>query len=138
MPARDWLHHIVIQALIKDGWTITNDPYTIAFGVRRVYVDLGAERLIGAEKESEKIAVEIKSLIGLSPISELEKAVGQYAIYRSWLTRTDPQRLLFLALDSESYNDIFQDIAGQVLLEDYSIRLVVIHLKRQEVIQWIN
>jgi len=136
MPARNWLHHIVIEALVKDGWTITDDPYTIAFGIRRVYVDLGAERLIGAEKESEKIAVEIKSLVGLSPISELEKAVGQYAIYRSWLARTDPQRQLFLALDSESHDDIFQDIAGQVLLDDYAIKLIVIHLKQGEVIKW--
>jgi hypothetical protein len=48
MPARDILHDIVKEALIKDGWVITHDPFLVAFGIRKVYVDLDAERLLAA------------------------------------------------------------------------------------------
>ena len=59
-------------------------------------VDLGAERLLAAEKGEEKIAVEIKSFRGASDIHDLEVAVGQYVLYRSLLTRFEPDRRLFL------------------------------------------
>ncbi len=43
MPATDIYHNSVRNALIKDGWTITHDPYTLTFGLRNVFVDLGAQ-----------------------------------------------------------------------------------------------
>ena len=47
MPARDYLHNIVKNALIKDGWIITHDPFTIVFGTRRVYaVDATNEEVL--------------------------------------------------------------------------------------------
>ena len=64
MPARDLYHNIVKRALIKDGWTITHDPYTLSFGQKDVFVALGAERPIAAEKGDEKIAVEVKTFEG--------------------------------------------------------------------------
>ncbi len=64
MPARDLFHGKVRVALEKDGWTITADPYTLVWGKDSLFVDLAAERFIAAEKENEKIAVEIKSFIG--------------------------------------------------------------------------
>jgi XisH protein len=39
-------------------------------------IDLGAEKLIAAERGSEKIAVEIKSFSGASFINDLENAWG--------------------------------------------------------------
>src|SRR5687767_14951209 len=76
MPARDRYHVEVKQALIKDGWTITHDPLRLKWGVKDMYVDLGAERLLAAEKGSSKIAVEIKSFMGLSEMEDLEKLSG--------------------------------------------------------------
>ena len=68
---KDLYHQHVVEALIKDGWTITDDPYYVPIGNRRGYIDLGAEKsVIAAEKQSdndiEKIAVEIKSFISKS------------------------------------------------------------------------
>jgi hypothetical protein len=77
MPARDIYHNAVRNALIKDGWKITHDPYPLSFGFRDVFVDIGAERLIAAERGSEKIAVEIKTFLGASEIRDFELAVGQ-------------------------------------------------------------
>lgn len=90
MPAPDTYHNSVKNALVKDGWTITHDPYTLTFGQKSVFVDLGAQRVLAAEKDQEKIAVEIKSFQGASDIRDLELALGQYVFYRSLLARFDP------------------------------------------------
>jgi len=89
------------------------------------------------EKQGQKIAVEVKSFIGPSAVTELEKAVGQYAVYRSWLSRTQAERLLYLAVDENAFNDIFEDIAGRVLIEDYAINMIVVDITTEEVVKWI-
>ena len=61
--ARDKYHDHVKEALIKEGWKITHDPYKIKVGGRKAQIDLGAEKLIAAEKENELIAVEVKSFL---------------------------------------------------------------------------
>lgn len=76
MPAKDFYHDTVKTALIKDGWDITNDPLKFKGGGRSFYIDLGAKKLLAAEKQGRKIAVEIKSFLTSSPVSELEKALG--------------------------------------------------------------
>ncbi len=136
MPQRDIYHSAVKQALIKDGWAITHDPYTIAFGIHHGFVDLGAERIIAAEKDKQKIAVEIKSFISKSVIADLEQALGQYLLYRSWMMRTEPDRDLFLAISNEVVADIFEDIAGRVLIEDYNIRYLTVNMKQEEIVLW--
>ncbi|MEP7199171.1 MAG: element excision factor XisH family protein, partial [Chloroflexota bacterium] len=50
MPAADIIHNAVKNALIKDGWTITDDQYTIGFEDVNVYADLAAERRLAAER----------------------------------------------------------------------------------------
>ena len=72
MPAFDRYHTQVRVALLKDGWTITDDPLTLEIEERKLYVDFGAERLLAAERGTEKIAVEIKSFRTPSPIADLE------------------------------------------------------------------
>ena len=66
MPAKDFYHNAVKTALQKDGWRITADPLLLRAGLMTLYVDLGAERLFTAEKDGEKIAVEIKSFLQAS------------------------------------------------------------------------
>jgi XisH protein len=81
MPARDIYHDAVKNALIKDGWTITHDPFVLRWGTIDVYIDLGAEQLLAAERQGLKIAVEVKSFVGRSDVDDLEKALGQYILY---------------------------------------------------------
>lgn len=89
MPQRDSVHQCVPRALVKDGWTITHDPLVLPFGVHKVYIDLGAERVIAAERGSERIAVEIKTFGGRSEIADLELAIGQHLLYRTVLSRRE-------------------------------------------------
>ena len=138
MLAKDIYHDIVKNALIKDGWTITDDPLKLTIGSRSLYVDLGAEKLIAAQKDSQKIAVEIKSFISPSPINELENALGQYVLYQNILKSTDTERILYLAIREEVYNDLFAEPIGQLLLNNQRIKLITFNPDKQELVGWIN
>ena len=92
MPRKDTFHDIVRHALIKDGRTITHDPYTLEYNHETLYVDLDAEAPIGAEKAGRKIAVEIKSFLGKSGITDLYHALGQYILYRALIESREPER----------------------------------------------
>ncbi|MEL7510045.1 MAG: element excision factor XisH family protein [Cyanobacteria bacterium J06554_1] len=62
MPRRDTYHTAVKQALVKDGWTITDDPLHLKWGRKDMYIDLGASQLLAAQRQECKIAVEVKTL----------------------------------------------------------------------------
>ena len=95
MRRLDLYHETVKRALEKDGWRITDDPYKIEYKDLRVFADLGAEKIIAAERAEKKIAVEIKVFGSLSMVNDLEKALGQYNLYRSLLVLTRIERELF-------------------------------------------
>ena len=92
--AKDRFHNIVKNALEKDGWKITADPYQINVDDVDFEIDLAAEQLLGAEREGEKIAVEIKSFISPSNVSEFHTSLGQFLNYRDALDKIEPGRLL--------------------------------------------
>lgn len=138
MSRKDIIHDAAKNALIKDGWEITHDPLTITFGNQRGYIDLGAEKFIAAIRDNEKIAVEIKSFVGRSAITELQKAIGQYLIYRTWLNAKEQNRAIYLALDIDAYRDLFEDISGRVLIEEFELAIIVIDIEKEEVVQWIK
>ena len=108
MLAKDTFHDILKLALQKDGWTITHDPLALETGLRQVYVDLGAEKIIAAQKDSREIVIEVKTFAGASNITEFHLAVGQFPNYRSILRRQQPDRTLYLAISSEIYNSFFK------------------------------
>lgn len=138
MPQYDLYHDNVKQALLKDGWVITDDPFIIEFKGLRLYADLGAEKVLAAEKEGRKIVVEIKVFGSVSPISELEKAVGQYGIYRTFLKRITPDREVFLAIARDVYQDFFLRPAVEEIIQDHQIKLLVFDPGKEEVVQWIS
>ena len=138
MPAKDIYHDTVKNALVKDGWTITDDPLKLTIGSRSLYVDLGAEKLIAAQKDNQKIAVEIKSFISPSPINDLESALGQYILYQDILKSTDTGRILYLAIREEVYNDLFTEPIGQLLLKNQRIKLITFNPDAQELVGWID
>ena len=138
MPAKDIYHETVKQALIKNDWTITDDPLKLTIGGRSLYVDLGAEKLIAAQKGNQKIAVEIKSFLSLSPIKDLENALGQYILYQEILRSTDTEITLYLAIREETYNDLFTEPIGQLLLKNQPIKLITFNPDAKELVQWIN
>jgi hypothetical protein len=78
--AKDLYHDLVKEALIKDGWTITNDPYRLDW-IPKWQIDLGAEKIIGATKANHQIAVEVKTFLKPSFSHEFHGVLGQYLSY---------------------------------------------------------
>lgn len=138
MPARDIYHEAAKNAMIKDGWTITHDPFRIRLArSKNLFVDLGAERLIAAERGLEKIAIEIKSFRRASDMQDLEEALGQFVLYNQLLKRYAPERKLYLAVTDEIGTSVFEEEAGQVLIEDGIIRVVTFDPLQEEIVRWI-
>jgi hypothetical protein len=136
MPAKDLYHDAVRRALICDGWTITHDPLTLAYGHQDVYVDIGAERLLAAERGNEKIAVEIKTFRGPSTIRELESALGQYIVYETLLGDLDPERKLFLAVPVDVLNTALSEPIARRVIERMRISLIAFDVEREVIVQW--
>ena len=108
------------------------------WGRRDAYVDIAAEKIFTAEKEGRKIAVEVKSFVGQSEMSELEKAVGQFVLYRFALKKKEPDRELFLAIAKDIYNDLFVNPDGLAFIEINRLKMVVFDKDKEEILQWIN
>ena len=136
MPARDIHHDVVKDALIKDGWTITADPLVLHWGERRLFVDFGAERLIGAQRDERKIAVEVKTFSARSDMHSLEQALGQFVLYHALLERVEPDRELYIAIEQEVWLDIFQEPIGRLVLQRESIQLIVFEPATGEIVRW--
>ena len=136
--ARDVFHNAVRRALETDGWTITHDPLVVPFGDHNLFVDLGAERMLAAEKADRKIAVEIKSFLSRSPVEDLERALGQYVLYHALLRRDQPARALFLAVPNRAFEGILSSLLGRLLVEEQHIRLIVFEPDMETIVQWIE
>lgn len=136
MPRKDKIHDAVRNALIKDGWTITNDPLFLEYGDDDMYVDLGAERLLGAERDNEKIAVEIKSFLKASNLNEMHAALGQYQVYFAVLEKTDTTRKLYLALSKTVYEELLSHDTFELVIERFSVALIVVRLADEEIEAW--
>ena len=137
--AKDVFHQQVKNALIKDGWNITHDPLTIRISEAvKLQIDLAAESAIAAQRGSEKIAVEIKSFVGDSDISAFHTALGQYLNYCQALEEQEPDRIVYLAIPVETYQDFFQLPFIQRTLRRYQIKLIIYDPKQEEIKQWIN
>ena len=136
--AKDIFHNIVKKALIKEDWVITDDPLRLKVGVITFQVDLGAEKVIGAEKAGQKIAVEIKSFLNPSTITDFYNALGQFLSYRLALERNEPERVLYLAVPLDVYDSFFQFEFTQSAIQTYQVSLIIYNSSQETITQWIN
>ncbi|MEH2218049.1 MAG: XisH family protein [Nostoc sp.] len=136
MPAKDAFHAVVKTALEKEGWLITHDPYTLQAGTLELYIDLGAEKIIAAEKKGQKIAVEIKSFLSPSKITELYAALGQFIIYRIALQKKEANRTLYLAVPSTVYNEFFILPFIQSVIQINQLCLLIYNIEQEAIDQW--
>jgi len=138
MSARDRFHQLVRTALENEGWIITHDPYHIDLGFVDFYIDLGAELLLAATKDDQKIAVEIKTFLAASTISEFHTAIGQFINYRIALEDDDPDRQLYLAVPLDVYKRFFRYPFIQTVIRRNQIPLLVYDTQKQEIAEWIS
>lgn len=134
--AKDVFHDAVRNGLEKEGWLITEDPLEIEVGGVEMYIDLGAERLLAAEKSGEKIAVEIKSFLGTSNIYMFHTAVGQFFNYRVALEEQESERVLYLAVPLGTYRDFFYKQFVQLVIQRSQLKLIVYDPVNEVIVEW--
>jgi XisH protein len=135
--AKDRFHDVVKSALEAEGWTITHDPYEIRVGDVDFEIDLAADKLLAAQKDHQKIAVEIKSFIGTSNVSEFHVALGQFINYRYALEEKDPDRQLYLAVPKVTYNTFFKRQFVASVVQRSNIALIVYDPQQGGIVQWL-
>ena len=136
--ARDIFHQNVCEALEKDGWTITHDPLTLQAGERKVRVDLGAERLIVAEKGTERIAVEIKSFLDDSILTDFHRALGQSVLYLFAIEKSKSDRVLFTAIPLDAFEELLSDEFYMELSRRENVRYLVFDPLKNVIVKWIK
>ncbi len=125
MPAKDFFHNTVKMSLEKDGWIITDENLFIEVEDVDFYIDLTAEKMLVAQKTGKKIAVEVKSFLGASDVTEFNSALGQCLNYRSALRLTEPERTLYLAVPEDVYNKFFIRRFIQRVIVEHQLKLLI-------------
>ena len=138
MPAYDVFHGAVKRGLIKEGWTITADPYFVQFGGIDQYIDIAAEKLIGAERGDQHIAIEVKSFTGPSMVTEFHSALGQFLHYRMVLDKEDPDRVLYLAVPIDAFDSFFTLLFTQTSVQRHGVHLIVYDPESEALVRWIK
>jgi hypothetical protein len=137
--AKDLYHQAIKNALVKDGWTITGDPYPLEYEDLELYPDLAVEKFISETQRQRKIIIEIKSFISLSLVKDFELSLGQYIIYRDLIRLLqDEYQEIYLAIKDEVYNTFFQRKSIQVLANLNQLALLVVNIEKEEIVQWTN
>jgi XisH protein len=136
MSAKDRYHNAVKVGLIKEQWVITADPLKLKFEDEdEVRIDLGAE-LLGAERGTQKIAVEIKSFLSESALFDYHAALGQFLNYRLVLEALEPERSLYLAVPLTAYEVFFQRPLAKASVKTYAVKMLVYDPVAEILVQW--
>ena len=138
MSRRDIFHDCVRRGLEKESWFISSDPLELKWQDIKVKIDIAAEKLIAAERGEEKIAVEVKSFISPSPISDFHTALGQFLTYRLMLEEKEPERELYLAVPKETYKTFFRSQLAQAAIKQHKLKIIVYNPFVEEIVQWIG
>jgi hypothetical protein len=136
--AKDIFHDSVRKSLEKEGWFITDDPLFLRLGDAKIYIDLGAEKLLTATKGTEEIAVEIKTFTDISPMFAFHVAVGQFINYQVALEQLEPSRVLYLAVPEVIYETFFQTVLVQSVIKKHHIYLIIYDPQKEVIIKWLN
>lgn len=136
MAAKDKYHEHVKEALIKDGWIITHDPYPLRVKGTTYEIDLGAEKILAAEKDNEKILVEVKSFTKPSIVYEFHTVLGQFMAYRLNINDIKIDRILYIAISQDIYKRIEKLPAILHYIKEFQMKLIIFDIDSKEISQW--
>ena len=137
MPRRDFYHEAFKEALVKDGWIITHDPLALLSKKEGgLQTDIGAEKVVTAEKDLKKIAVEIKSFVTPSALHEFIKSTGQYRAYKLAMDMKNSDRFLFIAIPTFAWKIIANKEIVQALIDDVNMKIVLYDPIEKIISEW--
>lgn len=135
---KDAIHDPIKQALINDDWTIIREHHRLSYKEVRLGVDISAKKTIIAEQDERKILIEVKSFSGRSFIQQLQAAIGQYRVYRDVIIFNQLDFELYLGISEDVYTLFFTRPGTQDLINANQIKLLVVDIENEKVIQWIK
>ncbi len=138
MAAKDKYHEHVKEALIKDGWEITHDPYIMRIRGTNYEIDLGAEKIIAATKENEQILIEVKSLLQASIVYEFHSVLGQFIAYRLNIKDLKLNRVLYVAISRNAYEKIQKLPAILHYIKEFEMKLIIFDINTKQIKEWIK
>lgn len=137
--ARDIYHAVVRAALENEGWLITDDPLTLLSREEGgLQTDLGAEKIITAEKGLTKIAVEVKSFTNPSIIHDFLRATGQYQGYAIVMRKKNIERMMYLAMPFYIYERLNELQFFKDIVEELKIKMILFNPLSKSIESWIE
>jgi hypothetical protein len=128
----------VIRALEKDGWQILAKPYVFRLVGRNLFADMSLQRVKEGQIE-RAIILEVKCFTNpQADLSELYTAVGQYEAYRSALILEKDTTPIYLSIPLNAYERLIQEPIVPAIFQVAGIKLVVVDIETEEVVQWLN
>ena len=131
MPTIDYCQSQVVHALQKAGWTVAPKPQRLVVGRRVVYID------VVAKQSNQKVFIEVKCFADPGSVHEQYVAIGQYLTYQKMLAIRDNPTPLYLAIPSTIYSRRFDAIINGII-QDNHMKLLVIDLAMEMIVQWIE
>lgn len=121
----------------KEGWTITDDPLFISTKNNiNFFIDLGLEKVIGAEKGDKHIAVEIKSFDDESAFYSFYEILGQYLVYELALEEQNRPFELYIALSNEGYKKLDEAPIFNRAIQKYDLQFIIFEPVSQTILEW--
>ncbi|MBC7870484.1 MAG: hypothetical protein H7Y09_06560 [Chitinophagaceae bacterium] len=69
---------------------------------------------------------------------ELYRAIGQYMIYRNVLQVKAIPATLYLAIPTDVYQRLFLGEVVSATIRDAAIKLLLVDIDREEIVQWLD
>jgi hypothetical protein len=136
MPAKDKYHDQMVNALKNDGWRIVEENVVVGDEVRQLFIDILARR--ETDESVEAVLVEVKVFEDAkSPMTYLQKAIGQYMLYKAFLAYTDKPIPLYLAVPLSIYNDLFSESIINYAVQFLKMKMVIFDPVQEQIVKWI-
>ena len=140
MPAHDVFHAAVKEGLIKEGWTITDDPLIIEFGGQRPVHRPGCgEGSSPPRRGSERIAVEVKSFLGPSLVTRFSHGPGAILELPACLGRQGSRsRPLPGGAGTDLFRVLYAPARHKTRSSVMRVHLIVYDPESEALVQWIK
>jgi XisH protein len=125
-----------VRALEKDGWTVEPHPIQIVTELRDYYVDIEASRYANGSRQTILLA-EVNCFPDPRTTVQIYIALGQYIAYRAILDELGRITPIYLAIPDDVY-DTFFEVAIKRAIRDNHIKLIIVNLAMEKVVQWMD
>jgi hypothetical protein len=138
MPALDSCHFQIVRALQKEGWQVAPRPKYIYDENVTVFIDIEALRSAnGNDENNRRIYIEVKCFPDPGSTRELYIAIGQYLVYQTVLASQTTPIPIYLAIPINVYDGTFNSTVRKTVKE-HKIKLVVVDLETETIVQWLE